>query len=71
MQQASNSHISSALRRAALVAVVALALAVMFFASCMMVSAHAAVQQGEAGQGVPGPSPTAPEPVTFLTASGR
>ncbi len=65
MQQATNMGMHSALRRLALVVVVMIALAVMFFASCMMVSAHAAVQQGEPGQSIPGPGPSAPEPVTF------
>lgn len=68
MQQASNIQISTALRRAALVAVVTLALAVMFFASCMMVSAHeahAALPQSGPGKSIPGPGPTAPEPMTL------
>ena len=65
MQQASNINVPIALRRAAQVLLVVIALSVMFFASCMMVSAHevhAAVQQGDSGHGFPGPGPTAPEP---------
>ncbi len=68
MQQASNIQVPTALRRVALVAAVALALTVIFFASCMMVSAqeaHATVPQSEHGRSVPGPGPTAPEPQTL------
>jgi hypothetical protein len=68
MQQASHIPFPAVLRRAAQIVVVMIALGVMFFASCMMVSAHesyAAVQQGGSGQGIHAPSPTAPEPVTF------
>jgi hypothetical protein len=68
MQQASNIPFPAAFRRAAQIVAVMIALGVMFFASCMMVSAHetyAAVQQGGSGHGIHAPSPTAPEPVTF------
>jgi len=67
MQQATNISPYSAMRRAAQIIVVMLALAVMVFASCMMVTASdklAALQQSEQGQGVSGPGPTVPEPTT-------
>ena len=68
MQQASNIRLSPALRRAAHFVVVTLALAAMFFASCMMVSAHdvyTAAQQADAGRSVSRPGPTAPESLSF------
>ena len=67
MQQASNISSYGSIRRAAQIIVVMLALAVMVFASCMMVTASdklAALQQSEQGQGVSGPGPTVPEPTT-------
>jgi hypothetical protein len=67
MQQASNISSYSAFRRAAQIIVVMMALAVMVFASCMMVTAgerFAALQQSDQGQGMPGPGPTVPEPAT-------
>lgn len=57
----------STFRRAAQIIVVMLALAVMVFASCMMVTAGdklAALTQSDQGLGVPGPGPTVPEPAT-------
>lgn len=67
MLQASNISSYGSIRRAAQIIVVMLALAVMVFASCMMVTASdklAALQQSEQGQGVSGPGPTVPEPTT-------
>jgi hypothetical protein len=67
MQQASNISSHSAIRRAAQIIVVMLALAVMVFASCMMVTAGdklAALTQSDQGQGTPQPGPTVPEPAT-------
>ena len=67
MQQPSNISSYGSIRRAAQIIVVMLALAVMVFASCMMVTASdklAALQQSEQGQGVSGPGPTVPEPTT-------
>ena len=67
MQQASNISSYGSIRRAAQIIVVMLALAVMVFASCMMVTAGdklAALQQSEQGKGVSGPGPTVPEPTT-------
>lgn len=67
MQQASNISSNSTLRRAAQIVVVALALAALTFASCMMVSAGdkvASLQQDDHGRGAPKPGPTAPEALT-------
>jgi hypothetical protein len=67
MQQASNISSHSAVRRAAQVIVVMLALAVMVFASCMMVTAGdkvAALTQNDHGLGTPKPGPTAPDGAT-------
>jgi hypothetical protein len=67
MQQASNISSHSAVRRAAQVIIVMLALAVMVFASCMMVTAGdkvAALTQSDQGLGAPKPGPTAPDGAT-------
>jgi hypothetical protein len=67
MRQASNISSHSAIRRVAQVIVVMLALAVIVFASCMMVTAGdklAALTLSDQGHGAPKPGPTAPEPST-------
>ena len=69
MQQASNiPAYGTAIRRVAQIIVVMFALAVMVFASCMMVTAGdklAAVQESDQSHGIPGPGPTVPEPPTI------
>ena len=66
MEQASNIPAYGAiLRRAAQILVVMGALAVMVFASCMMVTADdklTVVHEIDQSHGTPSPGPTAPEP---------